>query len=489
MVAVPMLLALATLQAPAPAVPEFVPIQPTVMSAGQSFVNAFADIDNDTDLDLFVGFNGAANRLYRNDNGTFTDVAAAWGIAEARATRGAAWGDFDLDGDADLVVGFAPGAGGVLRLYRHFAGKFVNATDLLPWKSDSAAVRQLVWVDFDGDDDLDLFVGLRDKPNLLFRNDRGKFAEIAAPSGIADARKTVGTVWFDYDEDGDLDAYVTNMDGDPNGLFRNDGGKFTDVAEAAGVALGGRTREATSGTVRACAADVNNDGHLDLFTANYGKNGLFLNKGGGTFEDVSAAWGIAVDGRYDACAFSDFDNDGRIDLYVNGTVTGGTSYPDYLFRNTGTKFEDVTPKNIRDLQADHGVQWADVDKDGDEDLALTGSRQDGMHLVLRNTLAAEAGRRAVRLKVTDNNGRAIRAGAEVRVFAKGGTQVLGMRLLDAGSGYNAQSEAFLTIAVPSVQAVDVEVTFPRAGKRASQKYTMEPKDWVGSVILVRVPGP
>jgi hypothetical protein len=141
---------------------------------------------------------------------------------------------------------------------------------------------------------------------------------VAADIGLADARRTVGAVWFDYDQDGDLDLAVANMDGDANGLFRNDGGKFTDVAEKAGVMWGGRAAaDKANGTVRVCAADVNNDGRFDLFAANYGKNGLFLNQGDGTFRDASSSWGIDIDARYDTCIFEDFDNDGRIDYYVN----------------------------------------------------------------------------------------------------------------------------------------------------------------------------
>jgi hypothetical protein len=485
-------LVVALIQAPATQQPKFESVQPDLLSTGASLVNAWADYDSDSDLDLFVGFNGAptANRLYRNDGGKLVDVAGSLGLADTRATRAAAWGDFDSDGDPDLAVGFAPGGGPVLRLFRNFAGKFVDATDLLGSRLDSGAVRQLVWVDLDGDDDLDLFVGMRDRPNMLFRNDRGRFTNVAAELGLADPRKTVGAVWFDYDEDGDLDLYIGNMDGDANGLFRNDGGKFTDVAEAAGVAWAGRTpRDPANGTVRPCAADVNNDGHLDLFGANYGKNGLFLNRGGGKFEDVSAAWGIAVEGRYDTCAFSDFDHDGRIDLYVNGTVTGGTSYPDYLFHNGGNRFDDVTPANIKALQADHGAEWVDLDRDGYEDLSLTGSRPDGMHLVMRNAQPASAAKNVVRVRVVDPQGRATRAGAEVRVFAKGTQQLLGMRLVDGGSGYNSQNEAPVHIAVPRPQPVDVEVTFPRAGARVKSKVTVDAKDWMGFVLVLRVPGP
>jgi VCBS repeat protein len=219
--------------------------------------------------------------------------------------------------------------------------------------------------------------------------------------------------------------------------------------------------------VRPCAADVDGDGRLDLFTANYGPNGLFLNRGAGRFEDVSRSWGIAIDGRYDACAFADVDHDGRLDLYVNGTVTGGTSYRDYLFRNLGGAFADVTPANLLALQADHGVAWADADGDGDLDLALTGSRADGMHLLLRNRLAVPAARRSLFVRVVDGRGRATRAGAVVRVFAAGTRRVLAAGLVDTGSGYNAQHDLPLHVGLASEAAVDVEATFPAAGRKAT----------------------
>ncbi len=79
-------------------------MQPQTFSAGSNFTNAFADIDNDGDLDLFVGFDGKPNRLYRNDKGTFTDIAAAAGVADTRPTRAAAWADVDADGDPDLLA-------------------------------------------------------------------------------------------------------------------------------------------------------------------------------------------------------------------------------------------------------------------------------------------------------------------------------------------------------------------------------------------------
>jgi hypothetical protein len=461
-------------------IPAFEPIQPETFSAGSNFVNAWADYDADGDPDLFVGFNGTPNRLYRNISGTFTDLAASAGVADARATRAASWGDFDNDGDPDLLVGFAPGVASVLKLYRNDRGRFTDVSEAIDFKLNNVAVRQPSWIDFDGDGDLDLFIAFRDRTNMLFRNDRGRFTDVAAEVGLADARRSVGAVWFDYDEDGDFDLYVANMDGDANGLFRNDRGHFTDVAPAAGVEWGGRTpRDPGNGTVRPCTADVDGDGHLDLFMANYGKNGLFLNRGGGRFEDVSVAWGIAIDSRYDSCAFADFDNDGRMDLYVNGTVTGGTSYKDYLFHNAGSRFEDVTPANIKALESDHGVQWADFDNDGDMDLALTGSQPIGMHHVLQNKLPAAEAARSIHVRVP-------KPGAEIRVFAAGTRRLLGMRIVDTGSGYDSQNDIAVHFGLPeTARRLDIEVAYPAGGKRITMnKKNLNPQEWRRKVIVV-----
>lgn len=448
--------------------PRFEPYRDPVGSG--TLVNAAADINNDGAPDLFVGFNGPTNRLFLNERGALRDLAVAAAVGEARAVRAAAWGDYNLDGEADLLVGFTPGTGPVLTLYRNGAAGFIDVTLPARLEIASGAVRQTAWVDFDGDDDLDLFVGFRDRPDVLFRNAKGVFTDVAASVGLADPRKTVGALWFDYDEDGDLDLYAGHMDGDANGLYRNDNGTFTDVAEAAGLQWGGRApKDAANGTVRPCAADVDNDGHLDLFLANYGPNGLFLNRGGGKFEDVSAAWGIAIDGRYDTCTFGDFDNDGHLDLYVNGTVTGGVNYRDYLFRNTGSRFEDVTPDNLKALAADHGALWADFDRDGDEDLALTGAGKEPLPLVFRNLLPAAEAKRSIKVRVLDSNGRATRAGAEVRIYEAGTRRLVGTRLVDSGSGYNAQSDIPVHFGIGSAVKVDVEVVWPAGKKRVTTK--------------------
>jgi FG-GAP-like repeat/ASPIC and UnbV len=237
--------------------------------------------------------------------------------------------------------------------------------------------------------------------------------------------------------------------------------------------------------VRPCAGDVNGDGRFDLVMANYGRNGLFFGRPDGTFDDVGEAARIAIDARYDACAFTDFDNDGRLDLFVNGTVTGGVSYRDYLFRNAGHFYDDVTPDALRALHADHGVQWADFDGDGDEDLALTGSRPDGMHLLLRNLLPSADARRSLHVRVLNRSGKTTRAGAEVRLYDAGTRRVRGTRLVDTGSGYDAQNEMPVHFGVGAgTGRLDVEVIWPAAGRRVSvTKRNVRP---TGQILTIKV---
>lgn len=459
--ALPALLASALVTAAAPL--PMTPVQPELFAATGALVNAFGDPDSDGDADLFVGFGGTANRFYRNDRGRFVEVGATVGLAAARATRAAAWGDFDGDADPDLLVGFAPGDGGVLTLYRNDRGTFVDATAEAGLTVAAGAVRQPVWVDTDGDEDLDLFVAFRDRANMLFRNDGAHFTDIAAEVGLADVRKSVGAAWADLDADGDLDLLVGNMDGDANGAFRNDDGRFTDVAESWGLAWGGRTpRDPANGTVRPCIADVNGDGLLDAVFANYGKPGLFLGRVGGGFTDVSEAWGIAVDGRYDTCALADVDNDGKLDLYLNGTVTQGKNWPDYLYRQENGRFVDAIPAAVAAVPADHGAAWADVNGDGAVELALTGQ---GAHALFTPTLHPSIARRSVRVRVVDGAFHATRAGAEVRVYAEGTDALLGVRVIDAGSGYDAQSDLPVHLGLGGSGKVDIEVIWPARGAR------------------------
>jgi hypothetical protein len=466
--------------APAPGLPAFEPLQPATFAAHGGQANAWGDYDGDGDLDLFVGFRGRLDRLYRNDNGTFTDVALAMGLGDTSETRAAAWGDYDNDGDVDLYVGYSVNQTTPNKLYRNDGAKgFVNVARALG-VADTGTTRQPAWIDLDGDDDLDLFVAWRDRPNSLYRNDGGTFTDVAKEIGLADPRKSVGAVWFDLDADGDLDLFVANQEGDPNGLFRNDGGKFTDIADSAGVS--GKGRSPVLGGVGPAVADYDLDGDLDLFVANYGPDELFRNDGNGRFTDVAPALGLAGDTHETTAGWGDVDNDGDPDLYLVSFLTNVLSSRDKLFRNDRSAFVDVTPAVVLKWDGSHGVQWVDVDGDGALDLSLADNHPLGRHPIHRNL--GTLGARAVAVRVLDAQGRATTAGAEVRAYRTGTRELVASATVDAGSGYCSQSVQPAHLGIGAHPAVDIEVSLPRGGRRLVARTSAS----AGATVTVRVAG-
>lgn len=482
----------------APEPVRFSAVQPELFADGGALTDAWADFDLDGYPDRFVGFDGAPSRLYRN-GGTvgFEDVASAVGLDVRRSVRSAAWGDFDADGDPDLFLGFA-GAAPVTALYRNDAAEGAGPSRSGPAFTEMAAdvglrleegtTRQAAWIDFDEDGDLDLFLGMRDRENRLFEN-RGPdgFVDVAGEVGLADPRRTVGATWFDIG-DGRLDLVVANMNGDPNALYLASAEGFAEALHWPAIRGGGRALgDEAQGTVRPCVVDYDADGDLDLSFANYGPNGL-ARRDGTEWTEVAARVGLAIDSRYDTCAWADFDHDGSVDLYVNGTVGGGTHYRDWLLRREGGPvFIDVTPPEILELNASHGATWVDFDLDGDLDLALAGAADDGMHHLMRNLLRPEYSWHSLQVRVVDGAGRATRQGSEVRLFAAGTDRVLGTRLVDTGSGYDAQSDLPVHFGVPGGQPVDVQVTvLARGGRQTVLLEDVDPREYRGAPLVVRV---
>ena len=356
--------------------PAFEAVQPDLFAAPGAQPNAWADYDNDGDLDLFVGFRGAPDRLYRNDAGVFVDVAAEIGLANEEETRVAAWGDFDRDGHLDIYIGFPASQETPNRLFRN-DGNGVSFTDVAKQHGVDliGTTRQTSWIDYDNDGDLDLFIAMRDQANRLFRNENGTFTDVTEPSGIGDPRRTVGVAWFDMDTDGDLDAFVANQNGDRDGFFRNDGGEFVDVAPQLGMDSPDRTEE--YGGVGPAVTDFDNDGDMDLFVANYGPDALWRNDGGGTFTEVAAGTVLGEDFHSTAASWGDYDNDGWPDLYVVSYMRDEPEALDHLYRNVAGSFAVATPPLFVSKGASHGVQWADYDADGDLDLALANNNLEG----------------------------------------------------------------------------------------------------------------
>lgn len=314
-----------------------------------SIGNSWADYDNDGDLDAFtVGFNSV---LHRNQgNGNFIDVTvSALSLASFNlAGWGCAWADFDNDRHVDLIIAHAAGAFSTSLpnfLFRNKGdGTFERITNS-PVVTGLAPYTVPTWSDFDQDGDQDLFIasgpanGTRARDylyrNLLKQTGAATFERINdAPIGTDLADGQVWN-WIDYDNDGDLDAYLTNYTGNVaaglrNFFYRNDDGRYTSITSGAiatdpGLSLG------------QVWSDFDNDGDLDVFVAEDNNNGapnkFYQNNGNGTFTrlltapfttDIAPSWGATG---------GDYDNDGDIDLFVPNVFRPAIQAPPHFYRN------------------------------------------------------------------------------------------------------------------------------------------------------------
>ena len=239
--------------------------------------------------------------------------------------------------------------------------------------------------DFDADGDLDLYV-LNYGPNVLYRNNGDKtFTDVSKQSGLANPLWSLSAPWFDYDGDGDLDVYVANYlkyddgkfrsfyhaagypgplsySGCPDALYRNNGdGTFTEVTRIAGMYRpNGRAMSAT-------AADLNNDGSIDLLVANDAmENYYFRNTGKGTFQEEGLLTGLAFGEHGQGVssmgpAVADVDRDGRLDVFIPDMNFG------CLMMNRGKVFEDCTTGSKLALICGQYTGWGGVVFDYDND--------------------------------------------------------------------------------------------------------------------------
>lgn len=467
----------------------FAPVHTSLFSdpGGQS--NAWGDFDNDGDLDLVITFRDAPVRLYRNNLDDFENVAGSNGLpTDGGNPRSVAWGDYDGDGDLDLYIGYSGYDGPANRLFRNNLqqGK-VGFTEV--GEAAGAAIhgitRQVAFVDYDSDGDLDLYVALRETVNRLLQNNDGMFTDVTFKTGIMEPRRTVGACWFDMDSDGDLDLFTANQNGDRDGMFRNDDGMFSDVAIE--LDMDSYRRPLTDGGVGCAVTDFDTDGDLDLYVAAYGDDMLYRNNGDGTFTDVAPEMGVANEHHIVTGVWGDVQHDGRPDLYTVGYVNGKPGTPDYLYINEGDRFENRIPDNIAKDDTDHGVQWADFDQDGDLDLSLAANDPAGSHYLFRNDLPADISGRSIQVLVLDANGHYTRAGSEVRVYRAGTDELLGLRMVDTGSGYNAQNAKPVHIGLAAAGKIDVRVTVMTSnGGKTDMFSDVDWKALGGKPFVVRV---
>ena len=472
---------------------EFTPVQTDMFSDPLGQSNAWGDYDNDGDLDLAVVFLNGPLRLYENrGRDGFVDVGASVNlITNPGNARAVAWGDYDNDGDLDMYIAYADGVNpNVLmenQISNHSKPSQKLFVDVGEEKGVSfiGATRQLNFVDYDADGDLDLHVALRTSTNRLFQNNEGNFTNVAREIGFYEPRRTVGACWFDMDRDGDLDAFTTNQSGDRDGMYKYEDGRFSDVAMELNIDQA--RRPLIDGGVGCAITDFDADGDLDLYVAEYGDDSLYQNNGDGTFTDVAPQMGVATHDHIVTGVWGDVNNDGLPDLYIVGYVNGKPGTADYLYINKGDHFENQIPDNVMANDTDHGVQFADYDQDGDLDLSLAANDPSGSHYLFRNDLMGNSNQ-SIQVLVLNEEGHQVMAGSEVRIFRAGTDDLLGTRLVDTGSGYNSQNSKPVHIATLDSEVVDIEVTtMSSSGRRLTYFRGVELSTLANKPFQARIP--
>jgi hypothetical protein len=479
---------------------------PETLGSGCAFLDY--DADGWQDILLVNGMDWPGHkrqrstlRLYRNNrNGTFTDVTRAAGLDVEVYGMGVAVGDFNNDGFPDVLVTCV----GQNRLFRNTGkGTFTDVTRASGLGGREAFSTSAMWVDIDRDGLLDLFVcnyvkwsaehdvfcsldgkqksyctpeAYRGETCWVFRNrGNGTFEDVTATCGIFDSSsKSLGVALIDHDRDGWADVFVAN-DTQPNKLYRNlRNGTFRDVALETGVALSadGKARAGMGIDV----GDFDNSGRASVAITNFEGEmiGLYGGHQSGRYEDVATRAGVGGPSRNSlgfGCVFADLDLDGALDLIVaNGHIDDtvrnirgnvGHAQPPQLFLNQGNgTFREVASlvsRGFAEPKVGRGLACGDFDGDGDVDLLMT--TNNGPAVLFRNDVAA--GNRSVRFRLVGTTSNRDAIGASVRVFHGGTAQ---SRMVKSGSSYLSQSELPVTFGAGRRDRIDrVVITWPDGG--------------------------
>ena len=452
----------------------WIKLVPQVMTGGA----AVADYDGDGWLDLVVTRYRDTDLLFRNrGDGTFEELSEAAGIDLVGPTNGAAWGDIDNDGDADLYLSVADESGDPLRNFLYVNqgdGTFSEEAHL--WGVDLEVPNwhsgfSVSFGDYDLDGRLDLHtcqwaVTGPGNRSVLMRNDgeAGGFSEVTAVAGVEmwDDPEVPGDPEFttqaftsrltDVDRDGWPDLVVAGDFGTSRLFWNQSDGTFVDGTELAQI--GG-----DENGMGLAVGDYDGDGLPDLFftsiydgrvpaipNSGWGVSGnrLYRNLGGRAFEDTTDVANVRDGGWGWGAVFFDYDNDGDLDLAMtNGfetdrwaTETPFNTDPTKLWRNDGGTFVDVSSSmGINDTGTGKGLLVFDYDKDGDLDLFIVNNG--GAPILYRNDLAND--HHWLRVKPRGRYSNRDSIGAVVTIMPAGDAPSQ-YREISGGSHFLAQSE-------------------------------------------------
>jgi enediyne biosynthesis protein E4 len=423
---------------------------------------AAGDIDNDGDLDLYAT-NFTANILLRNDGNHFADISSISGTADSLWGTSCAFADYDRDGDLDLYVAN----------YVRYNLDDARA-DYTPYMAGYESYKGPAQKGYPHPAN---FPG---SPDRLFQNDgSGRFTEVAERTGVGDANgKGLGVVFADYDADGWPDIYVAN-DAVRNFLYHNEGnGTFAEGAALSGVAYGQDGQmEAGMGVDW---GDYDGDGFVDLTVTNFQAepNALYHSENAEFFsvETFTSGTGmITLPFLGFGTQFFDYDNDGDLDLFTaNGhvldnieSIDRSTQYPqrNLLFRNDGkvqtgnVRFSEVGIESGLALErVSRGSASGDYDDDGDVDLVVFNAGQE-LTLLRNEGGAQDAAWLWVQLIGRESNHNGI--GARLILSVAGKQQ---LREVRGSRSYLSQSDLRVHFGLGNGRADWLEVHWPSGRK-------------------------